>query len=309
MGSPVLIRYADDFVVHCHTRQDALEIKAKLAEWLAPRGLAFNEDKTRVVTLDGRLRLPGVQRPPLPRQAADQAEQGGRQTDPGEAPHRAALPAREQRSGGDQNGSTRSSGDGPTTTGHRSPARRSTRWIDYLWRLTYKWATYSHPNKPKSWVFARYFGKFNKSRQDRWVFGDRHSGAYMHKFAWTRILRHWIVKARASPDDPALADYWAWRRRKALPCRSTRPPSELTEVPGRSLRDLRRHPVRPSRTSHRPRASGRNGWPPPAQTIITTATREPGTSEEAGPRLIHADCRTHGRGPALRTAYEPSGLA
>ena len=51
VDSPAAIRYADDFVVHCHTRQDALEIKAKLAKWLAARGLAFNEDKTRVVTL------------------------------------------------------------------------------------------------------------------------------------------------------------------------------------------------------------------------------------------------------------------
>ena len=50
--SPVLIRYADDFIVLCHTRQEALEVKARLAAWLAPRGLAFNEDKTRVVTLD-----------------------------------------------------------------------------------------------------------------------------------------------------------------------------------------------------------------------------------------------------------------
>jgi RNA-directed DNA polymerase len=49
---PVLIRYADDFVVLCHTRQEAVEVKARLASWLAPRGLAFNEDKTRVVTLD-----------------------------------------------------------------------------------------------------------------------------------------------------------------------------------------------------------------------------------------------------------------
>ena len=51
-GSPVLIRYADDFVVHCHTRQEALEVKARLAAWLAPRGLAFNEDKTHVVSLE-----------------------------------------------------------------------------------------------------------------------------------------------------------------------------------------------------------------------------------------------------------------
>jgi RNA-directed DNA polymerase len=50
-GTPVLIRYADDFVVHCHTRQEALEVKDQLATWLAPRGLAFNDDKTRVVSL------------------------------------------------------------------------------------------------------------------------------------------------------------------------------------------------------------------------------------------------------------------
>ena len=50
-GSPVLIRYADDFVVHCHTRQEALEVKARLAAWLTPRGLAFNDDKTQVVSL------------------------------------------------------------------------------------------------------------------------------------------------------------------------------------------------------------------------------------------------------------------
>ena len=48
----MLIRYADDFVALCHTRQEALEVKARLAAWLAPRGLAFNEDKTRVVSLD-----------------------------------------------------------------------------------------------------------------------------------------------------------------------------------------------------------------------------------------------------------------
>ena len=38
----------------------------------------------------------------------------------------------------------------------------------YLWRRTWKWANSSHPNKPKPWVFARYYGKFHKSRQDRW---------------------------------------------------------------------------------------------------------------------------------------------
>ena len=65
-GSPVAVRYADDMVVLCHSQQQAEQVKARLAEWLAPRGLAFNEDKTRIVHLDRRLRLPRVQRPPLP---------------------------------------------------------------------------------------------------------------------------------------------------------------------------------------------------------------------------------------------------
>ena len=50
-GSPVVIRYADDVVVLCHSQEQAVQVKARLAEWLAPRGLAFNEDKTKVVHL------------------------------------------------------------------------------------------------------------------------------------------------------------------------------------------------------------------------------------------------------------------
>ena len=92
----------------------------------------------------------------------------------------------------------------------------------YLWQLTDKWAAFSHPNTPTSWVITRYFGPFNQARRDRWVFGDRASGAYLHRFAWTHIARHQIVRYQASPDDPALTDYWAWRRHKApLPINNT----------------------------------------------------------------------------------------
>ncbi len=84
----------------------------------------------------------------------------------------------------------------------------------YLWRLLYKWAKVSHPKKAKRWVVNRYFARFNRSRNDRWVFGDRNSSAYLVKHAWTRIVRHQMVKSGSSPDDPAPAEYWAYRRRK-----------------------------------------------------------------------------------------------
>jgi Group II intron, maturase-specific domain len=45
---PVLVRYAD-LTAFYHSRQQAEQVKGQLAEWLKPRGLAFNEDKTRIV--------------------------------------------------------------------------------------------------------------------------------------------------------------------------------------------------------------------------------------------------------------------
>ena len=38
-------------VACCHSQQQAEQVEKRLAEWLAPRGLIFNEDKTRIVHL------------------------------------------------------------------------------------------------------------------------------------------------------------------------------------------------------------------------------------------------------------------
>jgi len=69
----------------------------------------------------------------------------------------------------------------------------------------------------ESWIVGQYFGKFNTFRNDHWVFGDRDSGACLVKFSWTNIERHVLVTGAASPDDPALASYWARRRKKTRP--------------------------------------------------------------------------------------------
>ncbi len=188
VDSPALIRYADDFVVLCHTRQDAIEIKARLARWLEPRGLAFNEQKTRVVCLDEGFDFLGFN-----------VRHYG--TKPLIKPSKAAIRPIRQRLRA-QLWSLRGS-NAPAVIKRLNPIIRgwaayyrtqvSSKTFEtldhYLWQLTYKWAAFSHDNKPKPWVIARYFGKFNKARNDRWVFSDRKSGAYLHKFAWTSIAR------------------------------------------------------------------------------------------------------------------------
>ena len=94
----------------------------------------------------------------------------------------------------------------------------------YMWRLTYDGPATATPDEPKTSITSRYFGWCNQSRQDRWVFGDRDSGAYMPKFAWTKIVRHHWSGAGRHPmtlPRPAAGPNGAARARR----RSTAAPS------------------------------------------------------------------------------------
>jgi RNA-directed DNA polymerase len=311
-GSPVLVRYADDLVALCHSRQEALEVKARLARWLEPRGLVFNEDKTRIVTLEEGFDFLGFN---------VRSYHGTLLTQPSKAARRRVRERlrTELRSLRGANAQAVLQRLNPIIRGwsayYRGAASSEmfTTLDDYVWKLTYKWAVYSHSNKSKYWVVNRYFGMFNKSRRDRWVFGNRASGAYLLKFAWTRIVRHQMVKGGASPDDPALAEYWAERRAK------TPPPS------------IGKTGLRPYRTQEG-RCPLCGDWLLPAgnppqtpreweqwlatnrKTIIKIAMRKDGTPDKTEPRLIHTRCHhrhTTGddNGPALLPAHKPTGLA
>src|SRR5438132_4057522 len=75
----------------------------------------------------------------------------------------------------------------------------------YMWKLTWKWARHSHPNKGPRWVAARYFGKFHPYREDRWVFGDKGTGASLVSHSCPSVGAHVMVMALSSPTNPALA--------------------------------------------------------------------------------------------------------
>jgi RNA-directed DNA polymerase len=308
-NSPVLIRYADDLVALCHSRDEALEVKARLANWLAPRGLCFNEDKTRVVTLEEGFDFLGF----------NVRRYHGKLLI---KPSKAAIRRIRQRLR-TETLSLRGSNAravikrlNPIIRGWAAYYRgvvssEAFTLLDrYMWKLTYKWATFSHSNKPRRWVVDQYFGAFHKSRHDRWVFGDRASGAYLQKFTWTRIYRHQMVKSGASPDDPALAEYWAERRRKAPPLPIDTTSLRLFETQhGRcSLCGSMLLPADDPPQSPREWEQwlGAN-----RKAIIKITRREDGTSDEPKPRLIHAHCHIEkdGKGPALLPAHEPSGLA
>ena len=215
-GSPVLVRYADDFVVMCGSREQAVEVKERLRAWLAPKGLGFNEDKTRIVHAEDGFDFLGFN---------VRRYHGKLLIKPSKAALRRIRERLrvEMRTLRGANAGAVLRTINPIVRGWSAYYRTVvsseifTALDNQMWALAYKWAKHSHPNKPKHWISAKYFGRFNQARQDRWVFGDRDSGAYLVKFSWTKIVRHQLVKGTASPDDPDLATYWARRRSKGPP--------------------------------------------------------------------------------------------
>jgi len=83
---------------------------------------------------------------------------------------------------------------------------------DWMYRKEVRFVRRLHPNKTRQWQQARYWGCLNPEREDHWVFGDKRTGAYLLKFSWFKIKRHVLVKGTASPDDPTLTDYWSKRQ-------------------------------------------------------------------------------------------------
>jgi RNA-directed DNA polymerase len=312
-GTPVLVRYADDVLALCHTREQAEHVKQQLARWLEPRGLVFNEAKTRITHLDQGVDFLGFE---------IRRYRGKLLT----KPSKDALQRIRKRLSQEVTALRGANADAviarlnPIITGWAAyyrigVSKHAYRMLDtHLWRLAWKWARFSHPNKPRRWIIARYFGVFNPSRQDKWVFGSRETGFYLRKFAWTKIVRHRMVAGRASPDDPALTGYWDQRRRR------TRLPVDpatwhlLRRQRGRCplCRGLLLH------ADHQPQGPEEwQQWHTATRKAIRkhaiTSVTDLGTPDErAAHHLIHAHCQRRigsGTSPALLPGPEPSGLA
>src|SRR5436190_11389423 len=155
-SSPVLIRYADDLVACCHSRQQATQVKARLAGWLEPRGLAFNQDKTSIVHLTEGFDYLGfnVRRSPNGKLLIKPSAPAVRRLQ--------RRPAAELRALRGSNVTAVLAKLVPITRGWAASYRtvvssKVFRSLDhYGWKLLYKWAKHSHGNKTGSWIVDRY---------------------------------------------------------------------------------------------------------------------------------------------------------
>ncbi|WP_405540950.1 group II intron reverse transcriptase/maturase [Streptomyces antimycoticus] len=302
-GTPVLVRYADDFVVLCHSEEEARQVRARLVDWLNPRGLCFNEEKTKIVHLAEGFDFLGfnvrrtkgklITRPSSTAckrlRERLRTEMRNLQGSNIEAVLRRLVPI--------VRGWAAYYRTVASTTTFASLDR-------YMWQLAYKWAKRSHRNKPRYWVTTRYFGRFHPTRRDQWVFGDRSSGAYLPKFSWTGIVRHQLVKGGASPDDPSLTRYWQDRRKKKAP-----PPMDKTSLVlaarQRGLCPLCKQALIAGAEYEPDSPREWINWFAASKKMLHkhhfTYRRDGGTDERNNLRLVHSEChRQHHAGDSKR---------
>ena len=219
-GPRAVVRYADDFVVFCESREDAACVIETLKEWLAVRGLRLSEAKTRIVHLTEGFDFLGFN---VRRYKVNNTRTGYKLLI---TPSKDAV----------ERFKTKVRAEWLRLKGHRITevlkalvpivrgwanyyrtvvAKRTFSALDYwMYKRAYRYARSMHPNKPRKWLNSRYWGHFATKRRNATVFGDPRTGAFLPPMAWTRIERHVLVRGTASPDDPALTEYWAKRMRR-----------------------------------------------------------------------------------------------
>jgi RNA-directed DNA polymerase len=215
-----VVRYADDFLVFCESQEDALKVKDEvLPPWLAERGLTLSPEKTRIVHLTEGFDFLGFN----VRHYKDQSSKAGYKLliKPSKA---SVLRLR-----------TKLRAEWLALRGHSvseviqrlNPiilgwgnyfrtgvsSRVFQKLDDWMYHREMRYVTHSHSTKPIYWRHQKYWGRLNPTRDDQWVFGDKQTGRYLRKFGWFKIVRHTMVRGTASPDNPALREYW-WSRRK-----------------------------------------------------------------------------------------------
>lgn len=218
--SPVLVRYADDFVVLCHTEEQAKEIKQKMSQWLSERGLRLNEDKTKIVHVSEGFDFLGF----TIRKYKSSIKKSGwiTLTQPSK---KSIKSVREKLNNKFKECRGRPVEHlikqvNPIIVGwsryFRTAASKEVfGWLDqYLFDRQMNWVNWTHPRKRTEWKRKKYWGNYKNG--DNWVFGVQQDNrtTMMAKFSWTPIVRHTQVKGKASPDDPELQEYWEDRDKK-----------------------------------------------------------------------------------------------
>lgn len=220
VGNRQLVRYADDFVVFCKTKEDAEESVEALTVWLQERGLTLSKEKTRIVHLSEGFDFLGFN---VKHYKVNNTKTGWKLLI---KPSSDFIKRTKENIKNiwlkykSQSVKVLLKLLNPLIRGVANYLRpmvssRAFRELDnYMYQREKRFVNRKHRQKSNKWRKRRYWGRLNLDKEDKWVFGDKQTGTYLHKFNWYKIKRHVLVCGNNSPDNPELKDYWEDRANK-----------------------------------------------------------------------------------------------
>jgi RNA-directed DNA polymerase len=214
----VLTRYADDFVIMCKSKEDAESVYDKLKPYLESRGLELEPSKTRVVELT---------------EGFDFLSFNIRiyQTSTGEKllikPSKETV-KKSMRQISDKIHELNGHGIGkviqilnPIIIGkanYWSPMvskETFSKMDSHMYKVNRRFLERLHPKKSAKWINERYYklemtGKSN----NKWILTDPIEKRQLKRMMQTPIIRHTMIKHKASPYDATLREYFEMRDKK-----------------------------------------------------------------------------------------------
>ncbi|WP_414590121.1 group II intron reverse transcriptase/maturase, partial [Scytonema sp. PCC 10023] len=219
-SSPVLVRYADDFLVFCHSKENAIEAQNKVNNFLGQRGLELSPEKTRIVHLKEGFDFLGFN---IRAYKVIDRKSGYKTLI---TPSKEAVLSIRKRirqvfleHAGKPIGKLIAKLN-PLVRGWCNYYRYSVSSSvlqdieHYLILRAIRWTKRNHPNKSKKWRINQYFGFHPHYPNTRWTFMDKKTGTYLFHPESIKIERWVKVLHDASPDDPELKEYWEKRNSK-----------------------------------------------------------------------------------------------
>lgn len=218
-GTRTVVRYADDFVIICETKEEAESMYDKLKPYLQTRGLELAQDKTKVVHVTEGFDFLGFN--------VRRYINGGDKTrktklfikPSNKAIHNVMKTLKEtirtfygrntKKLIPRLNQIIRGIGNYWAPQVSKSTFTK----IDhYLIKLIYQYLKTTHPRKSWTWRKNQYFKKpsFGKS-QNTWTFTCPKTGRQLEKLEWIAIVRHELIRHDYTPLNPDLEEYFKKR--------------------------------------------------------------------------------------------------
>lgn len=229
-----LVFYADDFVIMCNTQKDAEDIHRLLKPYLEKRGLELSKEKTRVVPIeDGfnflgfNVRLyPTCQGEKLLIKPSKESIKKSKET----------ISKEIQKLKGN-NVSAIIDKLNPIIRGignYWSPsvAKQTYSYMDHhVWECTFIFLKYLHPRKSKTWIIDKYYKPdITGQSKNRWILTDPKEHKQLTKMAWIPIVRHILIKFRATPYDACLKEYFENRDEKEFDRNSIKSKQKMAKI-------------------------------------------------------------------------------